>query len=79
MSAAGGASIAGVSRIGSMEEGLSQALAGVCNEVARAECFDPEQRAEIYAILETLKANTETHRAQLELLAAKMKAKQSDA
>ncbi len=79
MCALGGGPTADVSRIGSVEEGLSQALAVASNEVARAECFDAEQRAEIYTILETLKANTETHRALVELLAGKMKTNQSDA
>ncbi len=79
MCALGGGPTADVSRIGSVEEGLSQALAVASNEVARAFFFNAAETAEIYTILETLKANTETHRALVELLADKMKTKHSDA
>ncbi|MHC4294398.1 MAG: hypothetical protein ACYSTL_02300 [Planctomycetota bacterium] len=68
-----------VSQVGSMEDDLSAKLAMTVDEVARTECFDSEQRAEVYTILETLKSNTETHRAMLKLLAGKMKAKRPDA
>jgi hypothetical protein len=45
-----------------LEDRLATTLAETCREVAHAECFDPEQRAEIYTILGILKTDTNAHR-----------------
>jgi hypothetical protein len=45
-----------------LEEALSDALSRTAAEVAHAECLDQEQRAEVYTILETLQADTQSHR-----------------
>jgi len=79
MSGADGQEGTETARIAAMEDRLAATLMTTAHEVAHAECFDSEQRAEVYAILETLKANTETHRAMIELLARKIKERQGDA
>ena len=45
-----------------LEEQLSDALRGAAEEVAHAQCLDEEQRAEVYTILDALRADTQTHR-----------------
>ncbi|MFW6132475.1 MAG: hypothetical protein ACOC8F_01160 [Planctomycetota bacterium] len=50
-------------RAAQLESRLREALAATVDEVARAECFDPEQRAEVYAILDSLRADSEAHNA----------------
>jgi hypothetical protein len=44
-----------------LEEELSDALRRTADEVARAQCLDEEQRAEVYTILDALRADTQTH------------------
>jgi hypothetical protein len=51
----------GISAIVEMEKQIAAALAATSSEVARAECFDAEQRSEIYVILETMTADSQTH------------------
>ena len=51
-----------ISAIANVEAQIAAALAATANEVARAECFDTEQRSEIYAILQTMKNDCEAHR-----------------
>ena len=43
------------------EGSLDASLTDIAGEVARAECFDTEQRAEVYAILDSLRADTKAH------------------
>ena len=57
----------------SLEERLAAAIGKTVDDVAHTECFDREQRAEVYTILKTIRANTETHRDMVKLLASKMK------
>lgn len=45
-----------------LEEELSDALRRTAEEIAHAECLDEEQRAEVYTILDTLRADTRMHR-----------------
>ena len=45
-----------------LEEGLSDALRHAAEDIAHAECLDEEQRAEVYTILDTLRADTHMHR-----------------
>ena len=44
-----------------LEDQLRATLAATADEVARAECFDEEQRAEVYSILHALKSDSERH------------------
>ena len=44
-----------------MEARLSAALKGAVEELAHAECLDHEHRSEIYAILESLRTDTQAH------------------
>ena len=52
----------------SLEDDLAALLAEAADEVSRAECFDEEQRAEVYTILNTLQADAEIHRGIVHLL-----------
>jgi hypothetical protein len=45
-----------------LEEDLSRTLRRTAEEIAHSECLDEEQRAEVYAILEALRSDTQTHR-----------------
>ncbi len=54
------------------ESHIGDVLAQTSEELAHAECFNEEQRAEIYAILQALKADTSNHRQIVEMLAAKL-------
>jgi len=51
-----------ISAMAKVEEQIAVALAATASQIARAECFDAEQRSEIYAILGTMKADSEAHR-----------------
>ncbi|MGC9454585.1 MAG: hypothetical protein ACP5HU_06945 [Phycisphaerae bacterium] len=54
-----------------VEQRLAAELEAAADEISRAECFDPEQRAEIYAILAALRDETHLHRDQASQLAGK--------
>ncbi len=79
MAGAEGQYVSDVAGIHRLEDKLAATLIKTADEVAHSECFDAEQRAEVYTILEALKANTETHRAMAKQLAVKLKQKQGDA
>jgi len=79
MSGQSGGAGRGPANLGSMEERLGAILLRTADEVAHSECFDCEQRAEVYTILETLKANTETHRAMVKLLNRRIRERQGNA
>jgi len=51
-----------ISALAARENELSEALSAAADEVARIESFDQEQRAEVYAILDSMKADTDAHR-----------------
>ena len=51
------------------ESKIAYSLASAAEELAHTECFDQEQRAEIYAILGAIKTDTENHRRTIELVA----------
>ena len=51
-----------MSQAARLESRLADALTDTAEEVARTECFDSEQRAEVYAILDTLRADSQAHR-----------------
>jgi hypothetical protein len=54
-----------------VEQRLAAALDAAADEVAHAECFDAEQRAEVYAILAALRNETHLHHDQAAALAGK--------
>lgn len=54
------------------ESRIGDVLAQTSEELAHAECFNEEQRAEIYAILQAIKADTSNHQQIVELLARKL-------
>ena len=68
-----------VSEAGSMEERIRASLMETSDDVAHSECFDAEQRAEVYTILETLRTNAITHRAVVELLSQKLRKEEASA
>lgn len=45
----------------SLERMLASVLHETAEDLAHAECFDPEQRSELYAIIEALRADSELH------------------
>jgi hypothetical protein len=55
-----------------VESRIAVCLDESADELAHAECFDLEQRAEIYAILEAIRTDSRNHRAMVELLASKL-------
>ena len=63
-----------VSALSGIEHQLASTLVATAEEFRRAECFDDEQRAEIYAILQALRDDTEAHRAMIDLLARQLSA-----
>lgn len=56
-----------------IEDGIARTLHQTADELAHAECFDEEQRAEVYAILQAIKTDTDNHRQAVELLSARLK------
>ncbi|MFP3938647.1 MAG: hypothetical protein ACLFVW_09945 [Phycisphaerae bacterium] len=54
-----------------VEQRLAAKLDAAADEISRAECFDSEQRAEVYAILAALREETNIHRDQAAQLAGK--------
>ena len=45
-----------------IEARLAASLSETAGEVARSECFDAEQRAEVYVILDALRSDSKAHR-----------------
>lgn len=54
------------------EARIHDVLERTTEELAHAECFDEEQRAEIYAILQAIRTDERNHRAMVEMLARKL-------
>lgn len=54
-----------------VESDIANSLSETAEELAHSECFDQEQRAEIYAILQAIKTDTENNRQIVQLLAGK--------
>ncbi|MBS3822079.1 MAG: hypothetical protein KGY81_09995 [Phycisphaerae bacterium] len=61
-----------VADLACMEARIAATLNETADELAHAECFDQEQRAEIYAILQAIRNDTSNHRTRVDLLAAKL-------
>jgi hypothetical protein len=64
---------------GNQEEKIAASLVQAADEVEHADCFDTEQRAEVYTILKALQADTEIHRGMVSLLTRKLGEYVSDA
>ena len=70
---------ADLSELAHLEGRLAATLTAAGDELAHAESFDPEQRAEIYAILEALQTDTAAHRLLVEALERKLTRRPADA
>ena len=68
MDSVGMSTVERISLTAGLEARLAGLLADAADEVAHAECFDEEQRAEVYTILNTLQADVEMHRGMISLL-----------
>ena len=51
-----------------IERQLASTLSAASDEIAHSECLDVEQRAEVYAILEAIQADSEAHRKAISLI-----------
>ena len=51
-----------VARMARLEDDLAAAIERAAHQIAHAECFDLEQRAEVYSILHALQADSAAHR-----------------
>ena len=68
-----------VSTMVNIENQLAASLTEASDEIAHTECLDEEQRAEVYTILQALKADTTSHRTLVELLVRKARGKSANA
>ena len=68
-----------VSVFAGMEHQLSAALLETAEEIAHVECFDEEQRSEVYAILQALKSDTDAHQLMVTRLIEQLKGGRADA
>jgi hypothetical protein len=59
-------------RLEGIESDIGDAIDRAADELARDEYFETEQRAEIYAILRSLRDNTRDHRKIIRRLAEKL-------
>ena len=50
-----------LSALAEAEEQLASILNEATGDVARSRCFDKEQRAEVYAILEAMRSDVQAH------------------
>lgn len=68
-----------LTRMMSLENGLAVTVRKAADDVARAECFDAEQRSEVYAILEAIRSNSMAHSIKVRQLTERIKAGDCDA
>ncbi len=61
------------------ESKIAASLAAAEEELARTECFDDEQRAEIYAILGAIRSDSENHQKMVKTVTDKIAKGVSDA
>ena len=54
-----------------MENSLLSQIDAAADDLQRVDCFDEEQRAEIHAILEAMKHDSESHSAIVQFLTAR--------
>ena len=62
-----------------LEDQLRATLLAAADEIAHAECFDDEQRAEVYSILHALKSDSDRHLRWVGQWAGKAKEEVADA
>ena len=72
MTPAPGNTPADTSKLVNLEAQLAASLTEAADEIAHTETLDPEQRAEIYTILEAMKLDAESNRGLMKLLASKV-------
>ena len=68
MAVADGSVSTDISTAANIENQLVASLVETADELARNESLDNEQRAEVYAIIDAIRTDTEAHRAVVELL-----------
>ena len=51
-----------LAEITKLEDQLAAALMRTADELAHTECFDDEQRAEVYTILDAMRSDSDAHR-----------------
>ena len=51
-----------LSALAEVEDQLAAVLCETAGDVARSQCFDREQRAEVYAIIDAMRSDVEAHR-----------------
>ena len=61
-----------VRALAGVESQLAATLSAASDEVAHSECLDVEQRAEVYAILEAILADSEVHREAISLISHRL-------
>lgn len=71
MSGMGTSAPSDLSAAADLEKKLASTLRQTTQEISRMEGLDDEQRAEVYAILETLTSDTKVHLAMAGMLAGK--------
>lgn len=62
-----------------MERSLLWQIRAAADDLQRVECFDEEQRAEVHAILEAIRHESESHSAIVQFLAARYGRERTDA
>jgi len=62
-----------------VEDQLAAILTATSDEIAHSECLDSEQRAEVYAILDAIQADTKAHRKTITLLSRQISEASADA
>lgn len=62
-----------------MEHQLATFVGQTRQDVAHAECFDDEQRAEVYAILEAIESDTHAHKKTIKFLEHRLAGEPTDA
>ena len=68
-----------VAALAGMERQLAETLVRTAGEVSHIQCLDNEQRAEIYAILQALKLDTEAHHSLASMLSTYISERPADA
>jgi hypothetical protein len=68
-----------VRTLAGMESRLAVFVGQTRQDVAHAECFDDEQRAEVYAILEAIESDTNVHKKTIKFLEHRLLGEPTDA
>jgi len=68
-----------VREMAGIENRLEATLNRTAEELAHSECFDAEQRAEVYTILDALQSDTKVHRKTIKFLTTKLSKGGADA